>query len=188
MAEEEYVAQPSPGRTIVLGERVLVELGEGGSQPLLHLPRQRHASLLPVDGDELGELIGTLNDAPQGLRLPERDGSCDAPSREPATAARGEASTSRELRRPRPQRGRRRPWEPGRRYGRQWQPRPRRTGLPRASSPLRIDGDALREWCASPARPRGCADSQMFKLRGVESSHGWLLSLIQPSGNTRLRK
>ncbi len=68
MAKEEYVAETDNLRTIVLSQRILVELGEGCCQPLLHLTRQRSTTVRPVDGHELGELIRTLNDSGERLR------------------------------------------------------------------------------------------------------------------------
>src|SRR4029077_9805152 len=48
---------------VVLRELVLVELRKSCGQPLLHLARQRHAPVLPIDGDELAQLVGKLDDA-----------------------------------------------------------------------------------------------------------------------------
>ena len=67
VGEEEHVAKANCAGTVVLGERVLVEAGERCGEPLLHLRGERLAPLGPVDGDELGELVGTLDDAHEGL-------------------------------------------------------------------------------------------------------------------------
>lgn len=61
--EEEHVTQTYGRGAVVLGQSVLVEASEGGGEALLHLRGQRHAAVGPVDGDELGELVGTLDDA-----------------------------------------------------------------------------------------------------------------------------
>ena len=47
----------------ILGELVLIKLWEHRSQPLLRLAGERHAPVLPVDGDKLGKFVGTLDDA-----------------------------------------------------------------------------------------------------------------------------
>src|SRR5882724_5819399 len=60
--EGKHVAQLDRSATVVLGELILVELAERRGQSLLHLPGERYTSVLPVDGEELGELIGTLDD------------------------------------------------------------------------------------------------------------------------------
>src|SRR5262249_53560174 len=57
-------------RTVVLGQRVRVELGERACQSLLYLRRERSLAVLPVDGDELRELVGTLDHALQNLSHP----------------------------------------------------------------------------------------------------------------------
>src|SRR5262249_53890157 len=68
VAEEEHVAQLDGPAAIVLGELILIELRERGRESLLHLAGERHATVLPVDGDELGEFVGTLDDAGERLR------------------------------------------------------------------------------------------------------------------------
>ena len=67
VAEEEHVAEANDAGAIVLGERVLVEAREGGGEALLYLRGERRATVGPVDGDELGKLIGTLDDADESL-------------------------------------------------------------------------------------------------------------------------
>ena len=67
MAEEEGIAETNLPGAIVLGERVLVEVREGGGESLLDLPGERHATVCPVDREELGELVGSLDDAHEGL-------------------------------------------------------------------------------------------------------------------------
>ena len=67
MGEEQHVAQTNRASTIVLGQRVLVELAERSGQSLLHLRGERLTPTGPVDGDELAQLIGTLDDARQRL-------------------------------------------------------------------------------------------------------------------------
>ena len=68
MAEEEHIPQLDGPATIVLGELVLIKLREGCRQPLLHLTGEWHTPVLPVDGNEFGELIGTLDHASERLR------------------------------------------------------------------------------------------------------------------------
>ena len=53
VAKEQYVAQADYTRTVVLGQCILVELGERCSQALLHLARQRSTAVRPVDRHEL---------------------------------------------------------------------------------------------------------------------------------------
>ncbi len=65
--QEQNIAQLHGSGAVVLRQSVLVELGERRGQSLLHLRRQRRAPAGPVDGDELGELVGTLNDRRQRL-------------------------------------------------------------------------------------------------------------------------
>ena len=67
MREEEHVAEANDAGAVVLGERVLVKLDECGGEALLHLRGERLLSAGPVDGDELGELIGTLDDASESV-------------------------------------------------------------------------------------------------------------------------
>jgi hypothetical protein len=61
VAQEEHVTQLDGSAAIVLGELILVELGEGRRQSLLHLAGERHAPVLPVDCDKLCELVGALD-------------------------------------------------------------------------------------------------------------------------------
>ncbi len=68
MAEEEHVPQLDRPAAVVLGELILIKLRKRCRQALLHLTRKRHTSVLPVNGDELGELVGTLDDAGKCLR------------------------------------------------------------------------------------------------------------------------
>src|ERR1700733_5582731 len=68
MTKKEYIPQLDRPTTVVLGELIFVKLREGRSQPLLHLSRERHTSVLPVDGNKLCEFIGTLEDACERLR------------------------------------------------------------------------------------------------------------------------
>jgi hypothetical protein len=67
MAKEEHVPQLDRPAAVVLGELILVKLRERCRQTLLHLTGKRHTPILPVNGDELGELVSTLDDA--GKRL-----------------------------------------------------------------------------------------------------------------------
>src|SRR5579864_794366 len=67
VSQEQHVTEFDRSAAIVLRERVGIELREGRSQPLLHLSGERHATVLPVDGDELGELVGTLDHTRQRL-------------------------------------------------------------------------------------------------------------------------
>ena len=54
--------------TVVLGQCILVELGERGSQALLHLARERSTAVRPVDRHELRQFVGTLDDPRERLR------------------------------------------------------------------------------------------------------------------------
>ena len=66
--EEQHVAQLDYAGAIVLGQRVLVELGERRSQSLLHLRGERLAAILPINGKKLRQFIGALDHARQRLR------------------------------------------------------------------------------------------------------------------------
>src|ERR1700722_5462882 len=68
MAEEEYIPQLDGPATVILSELILVKLREGRGQPLFDLARERHTSVLPVDGNKLCKFIGTLEDACERLR------------------------------------------------------------------------------------------------------------------------
>jgi hypothetical protein len=65
--KKEHVAQPNGSGAVVLCQRVLVELAERGSQPLLNLRGERLTAHGPIEGDELAQLIGALDDASQSL-------------------------------------------------------------------------------------------------------------------------
>src|SRR6185437_9499130 len=67
VTEEEHVTQLDRSSAVVLGQRVLVKLGESGSQTLLYLRGKRLLALAPVERHELGELVSTLDHAKQGL-------------------------------------------------------------------------------------------------------------------------
>ena len=47
---------------VVLRETVLVEVSESRSETLLDLGRNRTLAVFPVDREELGQLVGPLND------------------------------------------------------------------------------------------------------------------------------
>jgi hypothetical protein len=68
VAEEEHVPQLDRPAAVVLGELILIKLRERRRQTLLHLTGKRHAPVLPVNGDELGEFVGTLDDLGKRLR------------------------------------------------------------------------------------------------------------------------
>ena len=68
MREEEHVPQLDRPAAIVLGELVLIKLREGRRQSLLHLAGERRLAVLPVNGNELGEFVGALDDASERLR------------------------------------------------------------------------------------------------------------------------
>src|SRR6185437_18451 len=61
VTEEEHVTQLDRSGAVVLGQRVLVKLGESGSQTLLYLRGKRLLALAPVERHELREFIGTLD-------------------------------------------------------------------------------------------------------------------------------
>ena len=72
--QEEHVAELDRAVPVVLGELVGVELGERPSKAPLGLLGERPAAVPPVDGEELGELVGALDDAFEGVR--HQGGAC----------------------------------------------------------------------------------------------------------------
>src|SRR5215469_18884352 len=68
VAEEEHIPQLDGPATIVLGELVLIKLRESCRKPLLHLTGEWHTPVLPVHGNEFGELICTLDHTSKRLR------------------------------------------------------------------------------------------------------------------------
>src|SRR6185437_15328953 len=68
VAEKKHIPQTNRAGAIVLRQSVLIELRERSRQALLHLSTQRSASLGPIDGHELGQLIRTLDHAGKGIR------------------------------------------------------------------------------------------------------------------------
>src|SRR5579871_2209352 len=67
VGEKQHIAQLDGSAAIVLRQSVLIELGESSRQPLLHLSRERHTPILPVDGDKLSKFVGTLDDLRERL-------------------------------------------------------------------------------------------------------------------------
>src|SRR5262249_20870766 len=61
VAEEQHVAQLDRPATVILGELVLIKLWECRRESLLYLAGKRHTSILPVNGNELGEFVSTLD-------------------------------------------------------------------------------------------------------------------------------
>ena len=95
MRQEQHVAQTHRAGTVVLGQRVLVELAERRSQTLLHLRGERLTSAGPVDGDKLATARRRAGSRAPASRPPARDALRGAPSRAPATAAHDAASSAR---------------------------------------------------------------------------------------------
>ena len=142
----------------------------------------------PVDREELGELVGPLDDARQRVGH-EPGASHAAPSRARSEAAHGAASSPRAPR----WRARRTPRAPpgarAPRCGRRWRRRPRRTGPPTAGS-----SSALRRSSCSGVNSRALAPSWVKTRRILLSvAMGNLLRLVAgvesgPDGGQRRRK
>lgn len=67
MAQEQHVAKLDRPAPVILGQCRLVELWKRHSQAFLDLPGERHTPVLPVDSDELGEIVSPLDDAGERL-------------------------------------------------------------------------------------------------------------------------
>src|SRR5581483_6567990 len=68
VAEEKHVPQFDGPATVILGELVFIKLRESCRESLLHLTGERHTPVLPVHGNELSELVSTLDHASERFR------------------------------------------------------------------------------------------------------------------------
>ncbi len=67
MDQEQHVAQLDRAIAVVLGQLIGVEPGEGPREAALHLLGERPAAVPPIDGEELGELVGPLDHPLDGV-------------------------------------------------------------------------------------------------------------------------
>jgi len=149
VTEKQDVAQLDRPPAVVLRELVLVELRETQRRVPSSPWRRAARAVLPVNGDELAQFIGALEDTLERLGHQTAMGSCDGHSRARSSGRvtsfiRARASTGE-----RGERARARPWAPVPRCVQRSQRRPRRTGSPRARQ-----AQHRRAACARSTDPR----------------------------------